>query len=45
MVAIVPSGDDERLARAAEALANEFEEGLGGFSVRVSRSRVAVGSR
>jgi sugar diacid utilization regulator len=41
VVAIVPVGDDERLARGAEGLANELEQGLDGFSVRVSRSRLA----
>jgi sugar diacid utilization regulator len=42
IVAIVPAGEDERLARAAEGLADELEEGLNGFSVRVSRSRLAA---
>jgi sugar diacid utilization regulator len=42
VVAIVPAGDDERMARAAEGLAEELEEGLNGFSVRVSRSRPAA---
>jgi sugar diacid utilization regulator len=42
IVAIVPAGDDERLARAADGLADELEEGLNGFSVRVSRSRLAA---
>ena len=38
---MVPADSDDRLARAAEALANELEAGLTGFSVGVSRSRVA----
>ena len=42
MIAIVPADGEERLARAAEALANELEAGLSGFTVSVSRSRVAV---
>jgi len=41
VVAVVPAGDDERLARAANALANELDEGLAGFTIGVSRSRVA----
>jgi PucR family transcriptional regulator, purine catabolism regulatory protein len=41
VVAIVPVGDDERLTRAADGLANELEAGLTGFSVGVSRSRLA----
>jgi DNA-binding PucR family transcriptional regulator len=41
VVAVVPVGKDERLARAAEALAKELEAGLGGFTVGVARSRVA----
>ena len=41
IVAIVPAGDDERLARAADGLVDELEEGLGGFSISVSRSRLA----
>jgi PucR family transcriptional regulator, purine catabolism regulatory protein len=41
VVAVVPAADDERLGRAAESLADELEEGLSGFSVTVSRSRVA----
>jgi DNA-binding PucR family transcriptional regulator len=42
IVAIVPAGDDERLSRAADGLADELEEGLSGFSIRVSRSRPAA---
>ena len=42
IVAVVPADGDERLARAADALANELDEGLTGFSVSVSRSRVAT---
>jgi sugar diacid utilization regulator len=41
VVAVVPVGEDERLARAAEALAKELEAGLSGFTVGVARSRVA----
>ncbi len=41
VIAVVPAEDDERLARAADALANELDEGLTGFTVGVSRSRVA----
>jgi DNA-binding PucR family transcriptional regulator len=37
----VPVGQDEGLARAASTLANELETGLTGFTVGVSRSRVA----
>src|SRR3954468_315018 len=42
IVAIVPAADDQRLARAADGLADELEAGLSGFSVRVSRSRLAA---
>jgi DNA-binding PucR family transcriptional regulator len=42
VVAIMPVGEDERLARAAEGLANELEAGLNGFTVGVARSRVAA---
>jgi sugar diacid utilization regulator len=42
IIAVVPADGDERLARAAETLANELDEGLTGFSIGVSRSRVAV---
>jgi DNA-binding PucR family transcriptional regulator len=41
VVAVVPVGEEERLARAADALANELEAGLSGFTVEVARSRVA----
>src|SRR5690242_12665031 len=41
VVALVPVGEDEGLARAADTLANELETGLTGFTVGVSRSRVA----
>ena len=41
VVAVVPVGEDGRLARAAESLANELESGLSGFTVGVARSRVA----
>jgi PucR family transcriptional regulator, purine catabolism regulatory protein len=42
VVALVPVGEDEGLARAANTLANELETGLTGFTVGVSRSRVAA---
>jgi DNA-binding PucR family transcriptional regulator len=41
VVAVVPSEEDERLARAADALANELEAGLSGFTIGVARSRLA----
>jgi sugar diacid utilization regulator len=41
IVAVVPTEGDEQLARASDALANELDEGLTGFTVGVSRSRVA----
>jgi DNA-binding PucR family transcriptional regulator len=41
VVAVVPVGEEERLARAAEGLAQELEAGLNGFTVGVSRSRIA----
>ncbi len=41
VVAIVPAEDEDRLARASDALANELDQGLTGFTVGVSRSRVA----
>ena len=37
-----PPTEDERLARAAEALAAELEQELNGFAVTVSRSRLAA---
>ena len=42
VVAIVPVGDDERLTRAAAGLVDELEAGLSGFTVSVSRSRLAA---
>jgi sugar diacid utilization regulator len=42
IIAVVPTSEDERLARAAEALVGELEQGLTGFAVTVSRSRVAA---
>jgi sugar diacid utilization regulator len=41
VVAILPAEDDERAARAAEALAAELEQELTGFAIVVSRSRIA----
>jgi DNA-binding PucR family transcriptional regulator len=41
VIAIVPTSEDRRLAQAAEALVEELEQGLTGFSVTVSRSRIA----
>ena len=38
IVAIVPTTEDERLARAAQALAAELEQELTGFAVTVSRA-------
>jgi sugar diacid utilization regulator len=37
--AIVPAGDDERLARAAAGLARELDDGLQGFHLTTGRSR------
>jgi len=42
VVAILPAEDEERAARAAEALAAELEQELTGFAVVVSRSRIAA---
>jgi sugar diacid utilization regulator len=42
VVAVAPAEEDERLDRAADALANELEAGLSGFTVGVARSRVAA---
>jgi DNA-binding PucR family transcriptional regulator len=42
VVAIVPEAEESRLARAAEALANELETELNGFAVTVSCSRLAT---
>jgi PucR family transcriptional regulator, purine catabolism regulatory protein len=44
IVAVVPADSEERLARASDALANELEEGLSGFTVSVARSRVTSDS-
>jgi sugar diacid utilization regulator len=41
VIAIVPTSEDDRLARAAEALAAELE-GETGFAVTVARSRLAA---
>lgn len=41
IVAVVPTSEDDRLARAAAGLSSELEQGLSGFAVTVSRSRVA----
>jgi len=41
VVAIVPEGSEERIARAAEALAGELETELKGFAITVARSRRA----
>jgi len=41
VIAVVPVEADEDLARAAETLANELDAGLSGFTVGVSRSRLA----
>ena len=41
VVAVAPAAEDERLRWAAEALANELEAGLSGFTIGVARSRVA----
>ena len=42
VIAVVPADDEGRLGRAADALATELEQGLTGFSVAVSRSRLAA---
>jgi PucR family transcriptional regulator, purine catabolism regulatory protein len=42
VIAIAPADGEERLARASEALARELEQELNGFSVTVSRSRLAM---
>src|SRR4029079_11504486 len=39
ITAIVPAADEARLKRAAEALARELTDGLGGFAVTISLSR------
>jgi sugar diacid utilization regulator len=41
IIAIVPADGEERLARASDRLADELEEGLTGFSIGVSRSRIS----
>jgi sugar diacid utilization regulator len=41
VIAVVPAGEDERLGRAAETLANELETGLTGFTIGVANSRLA----
>ena len=41
VVAIVPAGSDEQLARAAQALQRELDAALSGFGVTVARSRLA----
>jgi sugar diacid utilization regulator len=41
VVAIVPAGEDEQLARAAQALERELGAALSGFGVTVARSRRA----
>jgi sugar diacid utilization regulator len=41
VVSIVPAGEDARLARAAKALERELAAALSGFSITVSRSRLA----
>jgi sugar diacid utilization regulator len=41
VVAVVPAESEDRLGRASDALANELDEGLTGFTIGVSRSRIA----
>jgi len=41
VIAVVPTAEDARLARAAEALVGELEQELTGFAITVSRSRIA----
>jgi DNA-binding PucR family transcriptional regulator len=41
VIAVVTAGEEERLGRAAETLANELETGLTGFTIGVARSRLA----
>jgi sugar diacid utilization regulator len=41
VAAIVPAGDEERLARAAAGLMRELEEGLPGFHLTIGHSRRA----
>src|SRR3954451_19899496 len=42
VIAIVPADEEEKLGRASDALANELDAGLTGFTVGVSQSRVAL---
>jgi sugar diacid utilization regulator len=42
VIAIVPADEEEKLGRAAEALANELDAALKGFTFGVSQSRVAL---
>ena len=42
VIAVVPTDEDTRLGRAAEALAGELEQELTGFAVVVSHSRIAA---
>jgi sugar diacid utilization regulator len=42
VIAIVPADGEEKLARASDALANELDAGLSGFTVSVSQSRMAM---
>lgn len=42
IVAIVPTSEEERLARGAQALASELDQELAGFAVMVARSRIAA---
>ena len=42
VVAVVPVGAEERIARAADALASELEAELKGFAITVSRSRLVT---
>ncbi|MGZ5310136.1 MAG: PucR family transcriptional regulator [Solirubrobacterales bacterium] len=42
VVAVIPTDDEARLRRAAEALATELDAGLSGFTITVSLSRLAA---
>jgi sugar diacid utilization regulator len=42
VAAIVPAGDDERLARAAAGLGRELDDGLPGFHLTIGHSRRAA---
>ena len=44
VVAVIPTDDEARLRRAAEALATELDTGLSGFTITVSLSRLACRS-